>query len=170
VKALLSHNRVDPSANNNEAIRLASSNRNLKIVKLLLNDNRVDPCANNNEAIQCACKNGHTKIVKALLGDNRVDPSSNDNYALRLAFENSYIDILHLLLRQKKVQSSLKNTFLYLQKTIRYIQEDARKMIPYYSDAFYETYQLPDDIMHVILGEFTFGYTTKECAQLLKCI
>jgi hypothetical protein len=57
-----------------------------------------------------------------------------------------------------------------IEKSFYFIKNEARKMIPYYSDGFYEQYQLPDDIMHVILGEFTFGYTTKQCSDLLNCL
>ena len=43
VKLLLSDPRVDPSADNNFAIKKAAENGHYKIVKLLLNDPRVDP-------------------------------------------------------------------------------------------------------------------------------
>ena len=42
IKTLLTDNRVDPSVNNNEAIRDASSNGHIEIVKLLLADSRID--------------------------------------------------------------------------------------------------------------------------------
>ena len=42
IKLLLDDGRIDPSINNNFAIRIASSNGHFNIVKLLLNDTRVD--------------------------------------------------------------------------------------------------------------------------------
>jgi hypothetical protein len=48
IKVLLSDPRVDPSDENNYAIRLASYYGYLKIVKLLLSDPRVDPSDENN--------------------------------------------------------------------------------------------------------------------------
>ena len=52
VQELLKDNRVDPSANNNDAIQWASGNGHLEVVEELLKDNRVDPSANDNYAIQ----------------------------------------------------------------------------------------------------------------------
>ena len=49
VKLLLKHKQVDPSYNNNYAIRSASVNGYYKIVKLLLKDKRVDK---NNKTIK----------------------------------------------------------------------------------------------------------------------
>ncbi len=41
LKVLLSDPRVDPSANDNEALQLASENGHLDVVKVLLEDPRV---------------------------------------------------------------------------------------------------------------------------------
>ena len=43
VQELLKDKRVDPSANNNYAIRWASEKGHLEVVQELLKDNRVDP-------------------------------------------------------------------------------------------------------------------------------
>src|SRR3972149_2665922 len=58
VELLLVDPRVDPSANDNNAIRFASENGCDKVVKLLLTDPRVDPSADNNYAIRFASRNG----------------------------------------------------------------------------------------------------------------
>ena len=71
IKELLK--RVEPSAENNEAIRWVSGNGHLKVVKELLKDKRVDPSADNNYAIREASYNGHLEVVKELLKDPRVD-------------------------------------------------------------------------------------------------
>jgi ankyrin repeat protein len=57
VKLLLNEPRVDPSADDNCAIRLASKNGHFEVVKLLLNDPRGDPSAYNNYANRLATKN-----------------------------------------------------------------------------------------------------------------
>ena len=63
---------VDPSAQDNRAIRWASYNGHIEVVKLLLTDKRVDPSADDNIAIRWASENGHTEVVKLLLTDKRV--------------------------------------------------------------------------------------------------
>ena len=66
VKPLLSDSRVDPSDDNNYAIRWASENGHLEIVELLLSDLRVDPSDDDNYAIKEASNNGYVKIVNLL--------------------------------------------------------------------------------------------------------
>ncbi len=70
----LKHPRVDPSANNNEVIGLASGNGHLEVVRLLLSHPKVNPSANDSYALKGASDKGYTKIVKLLLSDPRVDP------------------------------------------------------------------------------------------------
>src|SRR3989304_1464205 len=72
VKLLLQYPIVDPSDENNRAIRLASRNGHVEVVKLLLQDPRVDPSDKNNYAIRYASENGDVEIVKLLLQDHRV--------------------------------------------------------------------------------------------------
>ena len=60
------------SGSNNYAIRQASMNGHIEIVRLLLKDGRVDPSDLNNWAIREASIYGHTDIVKLLLDDPRV--------------------------------------------------------------------------------------------------
>ena len=57
---------VDPSDYDNWAIRVASHNGQLDIVRLLLEDSRVDPSVLQNLAIQLASENGHTEVVRLL--------------------------------------------------------------------------------------------------------
>jgi hypothetical protein len=183
IKELLCDSRVDPCVNNNEAIRDASKRGQHYTVRALLDDDRVDPSALKNEAIGEASDRGHVDVVKMLLGDNRVDASDDNNYAIRWASLYNHYEIVHLLMKNEKVRHCLKkddfirqnkhisSTFeTYMRQCRSFRRKEAKKMIPFYSDAFYEKYQLPDDIMHVILGEFTFGYTTKQCYILQKYI
>jgi hypothetical protein len=84
VERLLQDKRVDPSADDNKAIRWASDNGYLAVVERLLQDERVDPSANNNAAIQWAASNSRLAIVERLLQDDRVDPN---------VFHEAYISI-----------------------------------------------------------------------------
>jgi ankyrin repeat protein len=45
VRFMLNDNHIDPSARDNEAIRMASRNGHVEVVRLLLSDNRVGPSA-----------------------------------------------------------------------------------------------------------------------------
>ena len=114
-------NKIDPSLDDNWAIRKASKKGYYIIVKLLLDlplergvhehssralheekpSFRVDPSANNNYAIQLASKNGHEVLVKLLLDlplERGVDPSAKNNYAIRYASVYDYTSIVKLLL------------------------------------------------------------------------
>jgi ankyrin repeat protein len=73
---LLQDERVDPTANNNNAIRLAALNGHLAVVELLLQDERVDPAADNNCAIRVAAEKGHLKVVALLLRSGKVNLDS----------------------------------------------------------------------------------------------
>src|SRR3972149_5184807 len=64
VELLLADPRVDPSVNNNFAIRMASEYGRNKVVALLLVNSRVDPSANDNYAIRRASEYGHNKVVE----------------------------------------------------------------------------------------------------------
>jgi len=77
VKTLLTFPNIDPSVNNNDAIKWASSWGYDKVVNLLLTDSsgRVDPSVDNNDAIYEASDGGYDKVVALLLKDPRVDPS-----------------------------------------------------------------------------------------------
>ena len=79
VKILLADPRVNPAAQNNDAIRLASQYGHTDIVKILLSDPRVNPNADNNYAIGLASENGHTDVVKILLSDPRVNERAINN-------------------------------------------------------------------------------------------
>lgn len=57
----------DPTHDNNYAIRFASNNNEIEVVKLLLKDSRVDPCASDNQAFRRAYRYKHYDIVKLLL-------------------------------------------------------------------------------------------------------
>ena len=78
LKILLEDPRVDPSANDNFALRLASAEGHTEVVRILLADERVDPSAKDNEALRWASSEGHTEVVNLLLADPRVDATELD--------------------------------------------------------------------------------------------
>ena len=102
VENLLGYSQIDPSGDNNFAIRFASTNGHTKILKVLLEEDRVDPTVDNNMAIQLVSANGHTEVVKLLLQDERVDPSDDYKYAIRYTSHNGYTGIARLLLKDPK--------------------------------------------------------------------
>ena len=66
---------MDPSVENNWAIRHASGHGHLPIVNRLLQDARVDPSARDNSAILWAYRYKKLPVVKRLLHDERVTSS-----------------------------------------------------------------------------------------------
>jgi len=106
VKILLQNKWVDPSAQNNYAIRLAAERGHTEIVKLLLQDGRADPSVNNNYAIGLSAQNGHIEVVELLLQDERIDPGDDDNYAIGSASKYGHIEVVKLLLQNPRVDPS----------------------------------------------------------------
>jgi ankyrin repeat protein len=62
VQVLLSDARVDASADNNYAVRLASVMGHAGVVRVLLANPKVDPSAENNEALREASEHGHVQV------------------------------------------------------------------------------------------------------------
>ena len=123
LKLLINDENVDPSYNNNNAIRFSSENGHTEIVELLLNDKRIDPAYDNNWAIQSAIIDGYISIVELLLADERVDPSDEMNYALLLALDYKQNNIkqnniFNLLWKDKRIKNTLKNDNLELYNNL----------------------------------------------------
>jgi ankyrin repeat protein len=102
VRILLQNPEVDPTADNNEALRYSSWKGHYEIVQLLLQDPRIDPSAHQNQALINAAVAGRTNIVELLLQDPRVNPSDSKNAAIELASTNGHIDIVRLLLQNPR--------------------------------------------------------------------
>jgi hypothetical protein len=98
-KSLLTnlHPQLDPSHDDNYAIRWASRNGYTEVVELLLKDPRVDPSDCNNTALRWACIFGHKEVVQLLI--NRVNPSVNNNCAIREASKYGREELVGLLLQ-----------------------------------------------------------------------
>lgn len=97
----------DPSAGDNWAIQLASSQGYVETVNLLLQDERVDPSTNNNYALRIASERGNYKVVRALLRDKRVDPSAEGEDALYLAVENGHSGVVDLLTSGREIDPAI---------------------------------------------------------------
>ncbi|KAJ3028418.1 UNVERIFIED_CONTAM: hypothetical protein HDU68_001749 [Siphonaria sp. JEL0065] len=91
---------IDPSTNNNQPIRYASTHGYTQIVTLLLDTypEIIDPSALDNLAIRNACERGHFEIVDRLLQDPAVDPGAFDNASIRLASEYGHAAVVKRLL------------------------------------------------------------------------
>jgi len=112
VHLLLHDQTIDPSADDNRAIRVASYFGQIEVVKVLLADPRLlpdkpDPSANYNDALRGASENGYTDVVKLLLADARVNPSVGDNCAICVASENGHTDVVNVLLADSRVDPSV---------------------------------------------------------------
>jgi ankyrin repeat protein len=110
---------VDPSAQDNCAIKWAARNGHTDVVRLLLGDSRVEPSANYNLAIRQAAQNGHTEVVELLLGDSRVDPSAQDNLAIQMAAYEGHTEVVRLLLGDSRVEPSAQNNLAIKQAAAR---------------------------------------------------
>ncbi|PRP78310.1 hypothetical protein PROFUN_13806 [Planoprotostelium fungivorum] len=122
MEVLLEHPSVDPSSNDNVAIRTASRAGAENIVRLLLMDNepvrfaclygrslvlshllqdaRVNPAVRSNLCIREAAAAGHTEIVSMLMRDERVDATACDHMAARMAERNGHVQTLRKLVEE----------------------------------------------------------------------
>ncbi|PRP85558.1 putative ankyrin repeat protein [Planoprotostelium fungivorum] len=114
-EALLAHPHLDPSENDNWAIRKAISNLHPEIVEMLLAHPRID-IADDNRVFQEACwilsreeskmPRQTASILQMLLADPRVDPSANNNEAFRNAVSGGGYSISAALLADHRVDPS----------------------------------------------------------------
>ncbi|KAJ3321432.1 hypothetical protein HDU76_014104 [Blyttiomyces sp. JEL0837] len=109
VRMLLIVERVNASAQNNEAIVTASTYGNHEVVKVLLSVNGVDATAQNNQAVRSAAALGHWKVVKLLLEVDRVDPGAANNEAISRAAFRGHLEVVRLLLGSGKVDATANN-------------------------------------------------------------
>src|SRR5262249_28628481 len=89
--------RVDPTADDNFAFRMASENGLIEVVKLLLTCPGVNPAVEDNYAIRKAATHGHLKIVELLFTLNTLNLTCENNMALRIALETSHHAFVKLL-------------------------------------------------------------------------
>eukprot|EP01102_Stenamoeba_stenopodia_P015851 TRINITY_DN5474_c0_g1_i3.p1 TRINITY_DN5474_c0_g1~~TRINITY_DN5474_c0_g1_i3.p1 ORF type:complete len:168 (+),score=35.47 TRINITY_DN5474_c0_g1_i3:449-952(+) len=105
VKQFLDDQAVDPTVNDNEALRNACTNGITEVVKVLLADPRVDPSYPRNVCLRRAAANGHAEIVSLLIEDPRVDPTSNNNEAFECSKANGYPEVVRILQKVLRLTS-----------------------------------------------------------------
>jgi surface antigen len=111
VEWLLLNDRVDASAEDNDAIRLAAEHGHVAVIDALLRDKRIDPSAGFDYAIRWAAANGHATVVERLLQDARVSPAACDNCSIRWAAANGHCAVVELLLQDKRVDPSANKNY-----------------------------------------------------------
>lgn len=95
----------------NDAMRVASQNGHVELVKLLISHPKVNPSFKGDYPIRFAAANGHVDVVKFLLLDSRVDPGSFGNYAIRIAAENGHTEVVKLLLLDSRVNPNTNDNY-----------------------------------------------------------
>jgi hypothetical protein len=90
---------IDPSKNNNLAVRLTATYGNIEILNKLLEINNVNPADLDNRAFQDAAKYGNLEIIKRLLKDDRINPTALNNIAFCQAAERGMIDVVKYFLQ-----------------------------------------------------------------------
>ncbi len=112
IKELLKDNRVDPSANSNVAIRLASGNGHFEAVKALIEDGRANLGIKHPywTALGLAIEKFNFNIVDLLLKNG----AEVTELAIAQAANNSNTDILKELLKYKKFNIGKKFIHSYL--------------------------------------------------------
>jgi hypothetical protein len=75
VRLLLSDDRIDPSANNNDALYRSCFDDRIDIVKALLEDDRVNPFYANGNAIRIAIDKKHMDIVELIMRNRKPSDS-----------------------------------------------------------------------------------------------
>ena len=109
IEHLFAEATVDPSANDNLALRIAAQNGHYGVVAKLLDDDRVDPASDENSAICTAAEHGHLDVLERLLQYERVDPSANENYPIIEAAENNHLQVVERLLQDPRVNAGADN-------------------------------------------------------------
>ena len=97
---------VDPSFDDNQAVKLAICLCSNDIIKVLLANKRVDPT---NIMINVDVRNSvvnNTEILELLARDERVDFSINKNRTIFIAERDGHEEAKELLLQNKKVRDT----------------------------------------------------------------
>jgi hypothetical protein len=98
---------ANPNSYDNYALRHASKNGCVEIVKLLLEDSNVDPNAESGSSLIHAAANGHYEIVKMLFENNRI----TEGYAIAIVVSvmSGHTDVTKYLLTSHQNCHSIKS-------------------------------------------------------------
>lgn len=112
VKLLLTNDNIDPSIDNNNAIKIASKKGYTDIVKYLLTTN-INPSVLNNYPIRTSAENNHIDVLKILLSDSRTDATDSYNEAFITSIRLANTDIIKLLLSHLTEKDKLSDLLLH---------------------------------------------------------
>lgn len=104
VKRLLRNSRVDPAANNNNAIICAAKGGRKDVLKLLLKDSRVDPGAQDDLALQMAVTEGHVSTTRMLLDAADI---KNVKTSITYAYKLDWYKLMDMLLNRLRYRADL---------------------------------------------------------------
>lgn len=115
LEQLLAHDRVDPSVDDQAALRRAARNGHVLVVERLLADPRIDPSVGpsdlhwHDSAVGEAAQRGQLAVVRQLLADPRVDASAATgvNAAVSRAAWHGHGSVVLCLLEDPRVEQSL---------------------------------------------------------------
>ena len=111
VKILLSYSIS--SSHCDDAIRWASEEGYVEVVKLLLQDRRANPAARANYALREAAENKHLKVLKLLLEDGRADPGVWGNEIIKLASKKGNVEVVKILLADDRVDPGASDNYAF---------------------------------------------------------
>ena len=103
-------NGIDPSSDDNNAIKQACCDGQLHVVNLLLSYEKVDPTTESNTAFRLAVRNDHYRIVEILISKN-VNPADENNYAIKYASKQGYYQLVDILLLDSRVCPDIDNNY-----------------------------------------------------------
>jgi len=138
VRMFLENPKLDPSENDNYALKTTIQNKRMKLLKLLLEDDRIKIDDEREDLLILGVKDDDLKLVKIALGAgkkklegadafiyacqlNRIDalrlilkytlanPGVNSNFALQESIKFGHLDIVKNLLKDKRVDPSAEN-------------------------------------------------------------
>ena len=151
--------RVDPSADDNVALRFAVRRGNSNLVRRLLSDPRVDPGKDPHRVIRCAAMKGHTEVVRILMDHPGVGPRDSDS-ALSVACRNGHLETVRLLLKNTRVSCRLWSPFQLRMasehghvQVVKCLLEDSR-FVPSTEALDVAVSGGHDEVVKILLAEF----------------
>ncbi|KAI8908459.1 hypothetical protein EDD86DRAFT_207742 [Gorgonomyces haynaldii] len=162
VELLLLDSDVDPSEDDNEAMRFALANNQVDVCEILYDTTRVDPALDRNLFFCLACKEGRFELVQRLLKDKRVCPHDQNNMALyhaSLLPDKQALNMCRLLLSDARVDPSSRNNAAFFNASqrgnvalIRYLLTEC-DIDPFQNDALMDKCLSNHALMRVILQD-----------------
>ena len=112
-RLLHDHRFLNPSVDDNEAIKLAAELGSVQIVDLLMNDPRVDPAVDGDTPLVIALVKNHPGVVMRLIQDPRVNTAVENNALIHWAAAHNHIKVVERLIHDPRVDlTSGNNTAL----------------------------------------------------------